>query len=279
MNEVAIHQPRLPALAAGGLVRAIVPQNFEDAWRIATAVCKARMAPKGLEMPEQAMIAILHGLEVGLPPMMALQSISVINGRPCIWGDAVIGLCRGSGLLEWMDETFEGKVGSDAYMGVCTVLRRGEPKPIRRDFSVADAKTAGLWTKRGRDGQPTPWQTYPPRMLRMRARAFALRDGFADVLKGLSIREEVEDYPQVTREDPPAPPMRRVDPPSTPAEDLVFAQAPAEAVEWSDEGEQKVEQKPATEEPPAPPAKKSDPISTGKQPNPFDFPGDKPMEK
>src|SRR5262249_49394 len=35
---------------------------------------------------------------------------------------------------------------------------------------------------------------YPRRMLMMRARSWALRDGFADVLRGLSIREEVEDY-------------------------------------------------------------------------------------
>jgi hypothetical protein len=31
-------------------------------------------------------------------------------------------------------------------------------------------------------------------MLQMRARAYALRDGFADVLRGLRIREEVDDY-------------------------------------------------------------------------------------
>jgi hypothetical protein len=46
-------------------------------------------------------------------------------------------------------------------------------------------------------------------MLKMRARAFALRDGFADVLKGLSIKEEVEDYQikgDTPRDEPPAPP-------------------------------------------------------------------------
>jgi len=60
--------PRLPALQAGGAVRAIVPQDFDGAWRIANAVCKAGMAPKGLDKPEQAMVAIMHGLEIGLTP-------------------------------------------------------------------------------------------------------------------------------------------------------------------------------------------------------------------
>lgn len=54
-------------------------------------------------------------------------------------------------------------------------------------FSVADAKTAGLWGKQG------PWKQFPDRMLQMRARGFAARDGAADVLGGLYLREEVDE--------------------------------------------------------------------------------------
>jgi hypothetical protein len=210
--------PRLPTIHAGGAVRAIVPQDFDSAWRIANAVCKAQMAPRGLDTPEKAMVAIMHGLEVGLTPMNALQSIAVVNGRPTIWGDGAIGLVRGSGLLEWMEEKFEGKEGEDGFKAVCLVKRKGEPKPVRGEFSIADAKAAGLWGKSG------PWQQYKKRMLQMRARAFALRDAFADVLKGLAIKEEVEDYRETTvrhDDEPPAPPPpaqlagaeRVVDPP------------------------------------------------------------------
>src|SRR5208337_216254 len=55
--------------------------------------------------------------------------------------------------------------------------------------SIADAKLAGLWNKEG------PWRTYPKRMLKMRARGFTLRDGFADKLKGLKSVEELHDTP------------------------------------------------------------------------------------
>jgi hypothetical protein len=60
------------------------------------------MAPESLDTLEKVMVAILHGLEVGLTPMNALQSIAVINGRPTIWGDGAVGLIRASGLLEYM---------------------------------------------------------------------------------------------------------------------------------------------------------------------------------
>jgi hypothetical protein len=270
VEQPQAQQPRLPTLVAGAPIRPIVPQDFEGAWRIASAVCRAGMAPKGLDAPEKAMVAIMHGLEVGLTPMNALQSIAVVNGRPTVWGDGAIALARGSGLLEWMEEKFEGEEGKDAFKAVCTVKRKGEPKPVRGEFSIGDAKVSGLWTKRGRDGQPTPWQQYPKRMLQMRARAFALRDGFADVLKGLAIKEEVEDYhaaAPAAREEPPAPPPAQVahqpeEPPVTPAEEMVTTAAPAETVEWS---EPEAEEKPVEEQPPVPPQAESGTMTPAEQ--------------
>lgn len=182
---------QLPALHAGGAVRAIVPQDFDGAWRIALAVTKAGMAPRGLETPEKAMVAIMHGLEVGFTPMAALQSIAVINSRATIWGDGALGLVQASGKMSSHKEWFEGE--GDARKAFCKVVRKGDPEPKLGEFSVADAKQAGLWGKKGKNGEPTPWVTYSDRMLKMRARAFALRDGFSDVLKGLGIAEEQQD--------------------------------------------------------------------------------------
>jgi hypothetical protein len=158
------------------------------------------MAPKGLDTPEKAMVAIMHGMEVGFTPMAALQSIAVVNGRPTIWGDGALGLCRASPKCEYVRERVEGD--GDAMVAICEVGRRGEQKPIIGRFSVADAKKASLWGKQG------PWTQYPKRMLAMRARAFALRDGFADVLRGLGIAEEVADFsPVQDKPQPPRPPV------------------------------------------------------------------------
>lgn len=218
MNAIVEHDsPRLPSLQSGGSVKAIVPQDFEGAWRIATAVCKAGMAPAGLDSPEKAMVAIMHGMEVGLTPMAALQSIAVVNGRPTIWGDGAIGLVRGSGKMEWLKEEVTGE--GEAMVATCEVKRKGEPESIKRSFSVADAKAAGLWMKTGRNGAPTPWVTYPKRMLTMRARAFALRDAFADVLRGLGIAEEIQDIREPKDVTPPPPPPPAPDAPQKPTQE------------------------------------------------------------
>ena len=211
-------------MAAGTPPLAIVPQSFEQAWRFAELITRSGMAPRGFEKPEACMVAILHGLELGLTPMASLQSIAVVNGRPTIWGDGAIGLVRGSGLCEWIEETVSGE--GDAMEAVCKAKRRGDPRPSIGSFSVADARKAGLWAKAG------PWQQYPRRMLTMRARAFAIRDGFADVLRGVSIREEQED---VERGRPPDPrpaaaartPAARRAPPEPPADDASTVQEQA----------------------------------------------------
>lgn len=209
--------PRLPALQAGGTVKAIVPQDFDGAWRIANAVVKAGMAPKGLDTPEKAMVAIMHGMEVGMTPMAALQSIAVVNGRPTIWGDGALGLVQGSGLMESHKEWFEGS--GETRKAFCVVKRKGDPEIKTGEFSVADAKKAGLWGKSG------PWSQYSDRMLKMRARGFALRDGFSDVLRGLGIAEEVQDIQPIKDVTPPKPPA----PPAPPAPPTEAAQIEADA--------------------------------------------------
>jgi hypothetical protein len=149
-----------------------------------------------METPEACMIAILHGLEVGLSPMQALQRIAVVNGRPAIWGDGALALVQASGLADSITESVAGEKPEE-WVASCTVLRRGERQTVTRTFCVADARRARLWGKAG------PWSEYPQRMLQMRARAFALRDVFADVLGGLYLREELPDAEEPQGRNPP----------------------------------------------------------------------------
>jgi hypothetical protein len=181
--EEATKAPIRRDLIAGSRPKPIVPKSLSEAYRIAKAVCAANMAPKGLDTPEACMIAIMHGLELGLSPMSALQRIAVINGRPTIWGDGALAIVKASGLCEAIEEWIEGD-RPETWMAVCNVMRRGDIIPTERRFSFEDAKRAKLWGKTG------PWSDYPKRMLQMRARAFALRDAFPDVLGGLYLTEE-----------------------------------------------------------------------------------------
>jgi hypothetical protein len=168
--------------------RGLALASFDDAFRFSQMVSKSEFAPKDFRgKPESCMLAIQAGSEVGLSPMQSLQSIAVINGRPTIWGDAAMALVQSSPVCEYIKEYVEGD--GDALVAVCEAKRKGYPSPTVVRFSVADAKKAGLWGKSG------PWQQYPARMLTLRARGFALRNAFADALRGLITAEEAQDYP------------------------------------------------------------------------------------
>ena len=206
-------------LRAHAAITPIVPQTIEEAFRLAQWVCGAGLAPNSYEDanhkpdPQKVVIGILKAMEVGAPPITGLSFIAIINKRACVWGDLAIGLAQEQGMIEKMEEFFEGaqeKVSApveqsdgerdhtplptdfpDDFTAVCRIWRKGQETPYEGRFSVRDAKRAHLW------GNPKKitWMEHPKRMLKARARAFALRDGFADALHALSIREEVEDLP------------------------------------------------------------------------------------
>lgn len=162
----------------------LTPTSIDEAMRFADMLSKSALVPKDYQgNPANCVIAMQWGMEIGLQPLQAMQSIAVINGRPAIWGDAMIAIVRGSGLLESMRED----IGEASC--TCTVKRRGEAE-VSRTYTMEDAKKAGLWGKQG------PWTQHPKRMLQMRARAFTLRDVFPDVLRGVFVAEEAQDIPK-----------------------------------------------------------------------------------
>ena len=127
----------------------------------------------------------------------------------------------------------------DDVTAVCKVKRRGL-EAAETAFSMADARRAGLLDK------PGPWKQYPARMLRFRARSFALRDQFGDALRGLLSTEEAQDVVAVTptapavtvkapifRTSPPAPALTLEDPEALPGDGGIGLQpepAPVEVV-------------------------------------------------
>lgn len=204
-QAVATIEPPKAQLIAGRALAPIIPTTVEEVWRLAGMIIKAGLAPASYEdkqtnqpSPEKIAIGIMKGAEVGLPPITALSTIAVINNRPCIWGDGAVALCQAAGSVEWVKQHYEGTESADDWAAVYTIKRKGQAEPYIGRFSVKDAKRANLWNNPRRQ----PWVQYPQRMLMARARAYALREGFADCLNGLSIAEEVQDIPQAPAAKP-----------------------------------------------------------------------------
>ena len=169
------------------------PQNLPELLTWAQTVAGSELVPSQYRgKPEDIIIAAQMGSSVGFNCGQSLQGIAVVNGRATIWGDAMLGLCLASPLCIEIEEDDPADI--EKKESATCIAHRVNRKPVVRSFSKADAQRANLWTKKG------PWTTNPWRMCQMRARAFACRDQFADLLRGLSMREEVEDYQLKTQQ-------------------------------------------------------------------------------
>lgn len=199
-------EPQLPAIPAKRNVAVdeergyIIPKDIDQAFRFAQAVVTARLAPDSYNNdPSKVMLGAMAAMEAGLPPLYGLRQIAIINGRPTIWGDAAMALIQASGQLAdrivtelggGIDtDTVPRNEWPDSFGYMVQLFRRGQSSPYIGRFTIADAKRAKLWD----DHRRQPWQNHPKRMLLVRAQTIAQRDGFADCLAGLAIREEVED--------------------------------------------------------------------------------------
>lgn len=157
--------------------------TLEQALKCADYISKSSLCPSAMQnRPGDILIALQMGQELGLKPMQAIQNIAVINGRPSLWGDAMLAVCRQSPDFEYIKEEYMPDTNAYVFRG----KRRNEPE-VTQSFSEADARLAKLWGKQG------PWTNYPRRMLQMRSRGFGLRDLFPDLLRGIITAEEAGD--------------------------------------------------------------------------------------
>lgn len=158
------------------------PETQGQAMKLAEFYSQSNAVPKDyIGRPGNILVAMQYGAEIGLKPLSAMQNIAVINGRPSLWGDALLGLVLAHKDNQGVEESFDIKTNT----ATCLVKRKGR-KEITWTFSFADATAAGIINN-------PVWKNYPWRMAQMRARGFAIRDMWADVLKGLGSAEEQRD--------------------------------------------------------------------------------------
>jgi hypothetical protein len=206
MNPAAAREEKRDLIAAAKSlppteIFSLKPRTFDEAFRFANLIAESTLIPKEFQKnPANVLIAVQLGMELGVSPMQALQNIAVINGRPTIWGDLLPAIIYASGLMEVFDEQ------GDEKQATCTVKRRGF-SPITRTFSMEEARRVTYWEngKQMTLADKQTYRSYGKRMLQMRARSFAMRDAFPDVLKGVAVAEDMEDLQTMQARDVTAP--------------------------------------------------------------------------
>jgi hypothetical protein len=194
------HAAAMPAPQGGALPTGLEWQALE---RMAGMLADSSLIPYKLRgKPGDVAVVLLAAREYGVPPLMALSKLPVVNGTPAPMGELMVALVLRAGHRITVDlhnadgTPFNGNLEPGVY-AACTTRRAGDEADNVLTFSLAEAITAGLveWVNgkpRSRDnkGQALPWELYTGNMLRWRAVANACRLRFPDVLLGLSYLPE-----------------------------------------------------------------------------------------
>ena len=174
------------------------PVTLNQAVNYAEFIAQSELVPKSYRgKPADIVICIQMGNQLGFGAGQSLKSIAVINGTPTLWGDGLLALCLASPLCLDIQEDNTQTIEANQSAS-CTVIRKGH-KPYTHTVTAKSAKDHGLWQRW------TSRKLDPYRMLQLKARNFACRNKFADLLMGMQSAEDVEDYQHQQTQPAPQP--------------------------------------------------------------------------
>lgn len=160
---------------------------MRNAWKTADMISRSALVPDTYRgRPENCLIAIDASNRLGISPLMVMQNLYVVKGKPSWSGQFCAAAINGCGKFTPLEYVFVDEGGGGCY-AIATRIRTGAE--CRSDtVTMQMAKDEGWLQKSG-----SKWQTMPRQMMMYRAAAFFARAHCPEVLLGLQTIEEVQD--------------------------------------------------------------------------------------
>jgi hypothetical protein len=165
-------------------------QAFELTQRVAKMFATSTVVPDTFKGNiGNCAIALEMASRMGASPLMVMQNLDVIYGRPSWRAKFLIACFNQCGRFEALSYEFSGTKGKDDWtcVGISKDLTSG--KPIRGpEISIRMAKEEGWYDKKG-----SKWKTIPELMLRYRAGAWLINTTAPEISMGLLTDDEIRD--------------------------------------------------------------------------------------
>lgn len=162
-------------------------EKFEIAGRMAASLSKSTIVPKEFQNnANNALIAIELANRLGVSPLMVMQNLYVIYGRPSWSAQYMIAMINGSGKYDF-ELQYDEKTDKNGKPFSCQCWTERHGRKVTGPIVDMDmAKAEGWLNKSG-----SKWQTMPQMMLRYRAASFFGRMNCPELTMGIYTREEV----------------------------------------------------------------------------------------
>ena len=188
----------MPAAPQGGMMGIFAdPQTFQGAMQMAQALADSTIIPREFQKnPSNCLIAIEMSARLSMSPMMVMQNLFIINGRPSWSSKWIVAMINNS--RKYKTE-LQYEFGSDPADGGLScfawVMDREGHKVVGPKVTMKMAEAEGWVGKNG-----SKWKTMPQVMIQYRAASFFASKNCPEMTMGLYSREEVEemDYEDLT---------------------------------------------------------------------------------
>lgn len=165
---------------------AIAIKGVQEAFKVASALSKATIVPVSYQNnPANCYIALDMAERIGASPMMVMQNLYMVGGRPA-WSSAfIIATINMSGRFA---TPLQYKIDGSGDDYGCIAWARSKDGTICESsrITIGIAKAEGWYNKNG-----SKWKTMPEVMLRYRAASFFGRQYCPELLMGMQSREEI----------------------------------------------------------------------------------------
>ena len=140
--------------------------------------------------PENCFIALDLASRMGVSPMMVMQNLYIIQGKPSWSGSAMGALLRASGYFRRVEVVYVGTEGKDDWGAYVQAERISTGNMVKgATVSISIAKKEGWYQK-----AQSKWQSMPEIMLAYRAYAWFGRVHAPELLMGLHATDELDDF-------------------------------------------------------------------------------------
>lgn len=166
------------------------PKRMNLSFRTARMLSNSAMVPDVYRnSPENCLVAIDIGNRLGITPLMVMQNLYVVKGKPSWSGSFCAAAINGSGRFSPLEYEFVGEPGTPSYGCYATAIRCATGKRCNSEVvTMKMAQDEGWLNKPG-----SKWKTMPKQMMMYRSAAFFARVFCPDILLGIPTYEEVQD--------------------------------------------------------------------------------------
>jgi hypothetical protein len=175
-------------------------ENFKEIYDIGKMFATSTLVPQAYQgKPMDCTIAVDMANRMGISPMMVMQNLWIVRGKPSWSGQACTALIEGSGKFKNLRHVYTGEKGTDTWGCYVEAVRIENGEVVRGvEVTIAMAKAEDWVNKPG-----SKWKTMPELMLAYRASAFFARVHIPNALMGVSVEGEAQDIQKSVKQEPP----------------------------------------------------------------------------